>query len=211
MIELHSSRSGAATYIEPLVRGSVSPRAAGVDLAARQTRPTGLALLSRRLLITSTVRTDGEILEFLQAEKPDIIAIDAPLSAPEEGSLRTADREMIRRGLRVLPPGLGPMRSLTERGIALARDLRSKRFNVIEVHPKSTAKVLGVQCSREGLLKALSSLGMEVEVRGLRNRHEVDAGFAALTGMLHLAGQTEIVGGANGIVIPSRSLSKPSR
>jgi len=185
--------------------------AAGVDLAAKPTRPTGLAILSRDLLATFTLRADREILDLLQAERPDVVAIDAPLSMPEGEYLREADREMIRMGLRVLPPGLGPMRALTERGIRLARELRSRGFSVIEVHPRSSAKILGVPCTKQGILEALRSFLGSVEVEGLRNRHEVDAGFAALTGLLHLAGKTEIVGGPGGIVIPSPSLFKTPR
>ncbi len=176
----------------------------GIDLAGREGRPTGAAVLTPDSLACLTVFTDGEILELASSRGPDLVAVDAPLSRPTTGWLRESDRELIRRGLRVLPPLLGPMRLLTERGLRLAEVMRSRGLRVVEVHPGSTAKILGVPRTPEGVLAALEIAGISAEPPegGIRNVHEVDAALAAVTGALLLEGRAEVVGGREGIAIP---------
>ncbi len=179
-------------------------RVVGLDLAGKETRPTGVAVLTPSSLACLTLFGDDEIVDLVAASGPDLVAIDAPLNAPSAGWLRESDRELIRRGLRVLPPLLGPMRSLTERGIRLASVLRARGLRVVEVHPGSTAKVLGVPRTPEGASEALRRVGLAVRVRKskISTKHEVDAVMAALTGALLLMDRAEVVGGPDGIVIP---------
>lgn len=71
---------------------------------------------------------------------------------------------------------------------------------VIEVFPTASAKILGFY-SREYKNMA-SSIGIKA-----KNRHEVDAYIAALTGILHLEGKTEMAGE---IVVPAKLFSRYS-
>ena len=179
----------------------------GLDLAGKETRPTGVAVLTPDSLTCLTLLSDEEIVDFVASSAPDLAAIDAPLSRPSSGWLRDSDRELIRMGLRVLPPLLGPMRSLTERGIRLAAGLRALGVRVVEVHPGSTAKVLGVPRTTAGVLEALKRVGIPARLSAGRigTIHEVDAALAALTGALLLMGRAEVVGGPGGIVLPKRA------
>ena len=55
----------------------------GIDLAGSTKRKTGICILNNRLIAkTSIVYTDNEIIELVERVKPDLIAIDAPLSLP---------------------------------------------------------------------------------------------------------------------------------
>ncbi|MGA2309839.1 MAG: DUF429 domain-containing protein [Candidatus Bathyarchaeia archaeon] len=106
------------------------------------------------------VYTDEEVLEKTEGSKPEIVAIDAPLSLPagresiEQRTnvhLRECDKELLRRGIKFFPVTLGPMRKLTTRGMSLRRTLENKRFRVIEVYPGVAQGVLGIPRKQTGL------------------------------------------------------------
>ena len=88
----------------------------GLDLAGVETRPTGFCVLRGMDADTFLTHTDAEILGKTMENKPDIVAIDAPLSLPpgrkslEERTgvhLRECDRELLKRGIRFFPVTLG--------------------------------------------------------------------------------------------------------
>lgn len=178
----------------------------GVDLAGRPTNPSGFALLSNRKISTRLVYSDKEIVELCTRESPALIAIDAPLSLPMRGNLRTADGELIKRGLRVFPPTFAGMRSLTERGIKLATELRTKNLQVIEIHPRTSGILFFKTPDRGRWVTKLRKKG--VKLKESVSKHEIDAAMAALTGALHLQKKTEEVGDAKEgtIIIPRRQL-----
>jgi hypothetical protein len=181
----------------------VNVKVLGLDLAGIDTNPSGFALLSNRRFRTGLIYSDDEIIELCAKNRPEVVAIDAPLSLPKSGSLRKADALLIGRGYRVLPPTLGGMRALTERGIRLADRLRTKAFGVIEIHPRTSGKILfGTQERRDWLFE-LKQQGWSIDAR--ISEHEVDAAIAALTGALKLWGKTEEVGTpTEGIIIIPR-------
>ena len=178
----------------------------GVDLAGHPTNPSGLALLSDHKISTRLVYSDKEIVELCTRERPTLVAIDAPLSLPRRGNLRTADGELIRRGLRVFPPTFAGMLSLTERGISLATGLRTKNLQVIEIHPRTSGVLLFKTPDRRRWMIKLKEKG--VKLKESTSEHEIDAAMAALTGALYLQEKTEEVGEAEEgtIVIPRRQL-----
>ena len=75
----------------------------GIDLAGNSENPTGWALLESRVVKTSLIYTDNEILQGIMHGKPTIIAIDAPFSLPKRGILRKADKEMIKKRISCFP------------------------------------------------------------------------------------------------------------
>lgn len=87
----------------------------------------------------SMVNTDDEIVNYCKESK--IIAIDSPLTFTK--GFRNVDKEMKRRGYRVLPPSF--MESLVKRAIKLS-DIISKvtSSKIIETHPTSSMKKLGI-------------------------------------------------------------------
>lgn len=151
-------------------------RVAGVDLAV--TRPSAIAVMDYCELVAylSAMELD-EIVSSLKPYRPLVVAIDAPLTKPN-GWLRDVERELRRMGYRLLPPLLGPMARLTERGIKLAQMLG----NAIEVHPKTSMKAMGL------------------DPRRLRDRYKpptkdhLDAVVAALTALAYVRGFYKAIG-----------------
>ncbi|MCD6529042.1 DUF429 domain-containing protein [Candidatus Bathyarchaeota archaeon] len=186
----------------------------GIDLAGVEDRPSGFCVLERMNAKTCLLYTDREILQKIRKLKPDVVAIDAPLSLPpgrtsiEERTdihLRECDRELLKRGIRILPITLGGMRKLTQRGIKLRSILEAEGFTVIEVYPGGAQDVLGIPRKSKGrvlLLEGLKRLG----IKGLRREmsdHELDAVTSAFVGKLFLEGKSETLGDPKrGIVMP---------
>jgi predicted nuclease with RNAse H fold len=187
----------------------------GLDLAGVEKRPTGFCVLKGMKAETSLVYSDQEMLKRIEESKPEVIAIDAPLSLPvgrtsiEQRTsvhLRECDKELLRRGIKFFPITLGPMRKLTARGINLRKALENRRFRVIEVYPGGAQDVLGIprkQQGLEGLRAGLKKLG----VKGLNCRmsdHELDAVTCALVGKLWLEGRSVTYGTSEqAIVMPN--------
>jgi len=163
---------------------------------------------------TRVVFSDDEILNFVQETRPTLIPIDAPLSLPKgrrtihdrSGKhLRECDRALLRLGIRFFPVTLGPMRMLTERGLALKRKLMALGYRAVECYPGAAQDLWEIprqHKDRLGLLNGLRTLGL----RGLKKTatsDELDAATAALVGRWFLLGQGLMLGGKRGILIPS--------
>jgi predicted nuclease with RNAse H fold len=180
----------------------------GIDVAGSSKKPTGWALLKGIVAKTLLLYADNNILENTLRNQPVLIAIDAPLSLPKKGEFfRKADKEMIKKGYRVLPPNFPAMRKLALRATRLNRLIEEKNYKTIEVHPTSTRKALQMPSkdwkATQEILKTIGLKG-ELETRPLAT-HEIDAITAALTAVLHLQGQTERIGDNKGyIVLPKK-------
>lgn len=186
----------------------------GVDLAGSPRRPTGLCLLRGLRAETHIAFSDNDILHVVRQARPDLVPIDAPLSLPKgrrtihdrSGEhFRNCERELLRRGIRFFPITLGPMRMLTERGLALKKKLRAMGYHAVECYPGAAQDVWGIprqHRDRQGLLTGLRKLGL----RGLRKTatsDELDAATAALVGRWFLLDRAEMLGDKDGIVIPA--------
>jgi len=169
----------------------------GIDLAAAIRNPTGWAILENKKVQTQILYTDNEILENTLHNQPALIAIDAPLSLPKNGEFfRKSDKEMVRKGYRVLPPNFPAMKKLTLRAINLNKLIGEKTYKTIEVHPTSTRKALQMPLKDwKSIQEILKTLGLKgkIETHPLTT-HEIDAVTAALTAVLHLQRQTERIG-----------------
>lgn len=188
----------------------------GIDLAGSPKRNTGICTLRAMTIADfATVYTDEEILQFVEQANPDIIAIDAPLNLPpgrksiedRNGEhFRPCDRELLKRGIRFFPITLGPMRSLTLRGIALKKKLSRRGYRVIEMYPGAAQDVWGIARKQDGLPKlrrGLEKLGLKGLSKTM-NGDELDAVTGALVGRLFLQGKAEVLGNfkQGAIVIP---------
>ena len=169
----------------------------GIDLAGSSRNPTGWAMIKGKAVKIFLLYKDREILENIVRNNPALIAIDAPLSLPKKGEFfRKADREMIRKGYKLLPPNFPAMRKLALRAIRLNRLIEEKSYKAIEVHPTSTRKALQMPLKDwKTIQEAQNTLGLkgELETRPLAT-HEIDAITAALTAVLHLKRQTDQIG-----------------
>jgi predicted nuclease with RNAse H fold len=188
----------------------------GIDLAGSPTRNTGICTLRRNtVILCETVHSDEEITSYVKHANPDLIAIDAPLNLPpgrktiedRNGEhFRPCDRELLRRGIRFFPITLGPMRSLTTRGIALKKKLVRRGFRVIEMFPGAAQDIWGIARKQEGfgkLRRGLEGLGLH-GLTAKMNGDELDAVTGALVGRLFLEGKAEVLGNfkEGAIVVP---------
>ncbi|MFB6490066.1 MAG: DUF429 domain-containing protein [Thermoproteus sp. AZ2] len=149
----------------------------GVDLAVK--RPSALAALRGcELLAYASAMEVEEIAEAARLFKPAVVAVDAPLTRPEGGYLRDVEVELRRLGYRVLPPLLGGMAQLTEKGIRLAAALG----NAVEVHPTTSIRAMG-----------LSKRALAAKYRPPTEDH-LDAVAAALTALAYLKGLYRAIG-----------------
>ncbi|MBO3763428.1 MAG: DUF429 domain-containing protein [Thermoproteota archaeon] len=190
----------------------------GVDLAGSPKRPTGLCSLDNELVAKfTTVYENSEIVKFIEEIKPSIVAIDAPLSLPKGRKsindrtgphLRQCDKELLKLKIKFFPVTLGPMRKLTERGIILADELRTKGFKVIEVYPGAAQDILSI--SRKSNLNSLRNGLIKLKIKGeieKANEHELDAITAALVGLMFLESKVVALGdpGEGLLYIPKAS------
>ncbi len=189
----------------------------GVDLAGVPRRPTGICVLTNGHAQTNLAYMDEDIVSIIDRVKPTLVTIDAPLALPpgrksihqRNGQhFRPCDLELRRRKIPFFPITLGPMRGLTERGIALKNVIAKKGFQVVEIYPGGAQDIWGiprVKHDMQGLREGLHRLG----IRGLRedcSDHELDAATAALVGRLYLQGKAEIYGNfSSGAIIMPRS------
>jgi predicted nuclease with RNAse H fold len=168
----------------------------GIDLAGKADKPTGWALLKNKHIKTRHLYATKDILVHTVASSPILVAIDAPLALPKVGAMREADKQMHKIGYRVFPPRFRAMKSLTLRAVKIAKRLKERKINVIEVHPASTRKALGMPTKNwkriQEILRQMGYKG-DIERREL-TPHEIDAVTAALTGHLHIKGKTRLIG-----------------
>jgi len=178
----------------------------GIDLAGSEKRNTGICILNENLEAKCfIVHKDKEILELIEKFKPNLIAIDAPLSLPkgrksldrkEKIHFRECDKKLFEFGIKFFPITLGPMRMLTKRGIKLRKILEKKGYRVIEVYPGATQDILKIprkSVNTKRLREGLKKLGIKIEGRKLTH-DELDAITAAYTGYLHLKERSLVLG-----------------
>jgi predicted nuclease with RNAse H fold len=178
----------------------------GIDLTGSEKRASGMAtLFDGGRVITSRLKTDLEIFNYVAVQKPDLISIDSPLSLPEDpGKIyRNCELELKRRGIGVYWCLLPSMEKLTRRGISMADFLRHRGFSVIESYPGAAQDILGIPRKSKGvkiLAEALATYG----VRGnLDVSHdELDAITAAIVGQHYLGGKYEALGC---LILPKKS------
>jgi predicted nuclease with RNAse H fold len=178
-------------------------RVVGLDLAGSPKNETGFCLLAdsggKKAVATRLLHSNEEILSELKASRPDLVAVDAPLIY--HGERRGCDELLREYG--ALPVTLRGMETLAQRGKALAAELDDYGFAYIEVYAKASAKILGVYHKDDfPMQKAVMGLDLQGELNSrILTRDELDAVVAAVTGYLHLMGQTRTVGDSSGMVV----------
>ena len=200
-------------------------RVVGVDLRSSARYRTGVAVLDSDLRATTALlRTDAEIVQWVTAYTPAVVAIDSPLNLPRgrccadescscavHGIVRAVDREIARMGHHPYWPLMPSMVKLTLRGMALKQTLEEAGLCVIEVFPGAAQDVLGVprkQAGQELLLHGLRAVGIRFDPQRERFAHdELDAVTAAYVGLLYLRGDYEAVGPEDEVqmVLPRRA------
>lgn len=202
-----------------------SSKIVGIDLTGSEARPTGWCFLDGAKAVTSTIRSDSEIIQTTLECKPDLISIDSPLCLPfgrqtafdddptrdEFGIMRQCERELKRRGINVYPSLLPSMQKLTARGIELADEFRKRGFPVIESYPGAAQDIMRIPrkgAGEEWLRVGLTEFGIIGAYETTKVTHdELDAITSAIVGTFHLANLSEELGGKNEspLVIPKLS------
>jgi predicted nuclease with RNAse H fold len=162
----------------------------GVDLAAKQKNPTGICSLNQKTCLF-TLYSNKDIIEGVKKHRPELIALDAPLI---KGKIRIREVDLYLKKYGALSPTIQSMKTLARRGGKMADIFISMGYDVIEVFPTATAKILGVYSPDYKLMA--QKFGIQV-----RNEHEMDAYLAALTGKLKMTNQSIEIGDDDGRVI----------
>jgi predicted nuclease with RNAse H fold len=206
----------------------------GIDPASR--RPWAWALLDERARVVETGHASGpdESLALAQRYRPVYVAIDSPLGFPlgldclEESCPCTpainATGRACERELRALGIGCywttkhSIIKPMVYACAAFAQQLRNERIEPLEVYPYATKVLLwGRRMPRKGTPEGLAWLRDRVitVVPNARTRlkdanHDTyDAVLAALTGVLHLRGETGMLGILEeGLITIPRSLTR---
>ncbi|MFB0513949.1 MAG: DUF429 domain-containing protein [Candidatus Bathyarchaeia archaeon] len=168
----------------------------GIDLAGKATNPTGWALLKNKQIQTCHLYTTKEILAHTFNCSPTLVAIDAPLALPKKNAMREADKQMHKLGYPVFPPRFQAMKTLTLRAIRITKKLKERKIHVIEVHPASARKALGIPTKNwKRIQEILQQLGYKGNIeKRMLTPHEIDAVTATLTADLYIKGKTKLVG-----------------
>jgi len=168
----------------------------GIDLAGSIGRPTGACIIDRLLRVRCFVlHSDDEIVGLVKRSGVKVVAIDAPLALPigrhclgehcrGREHFRTCDIALRRMGIRFFPISLGPMRTLTKRGINLRKKLKRIDVEAIETYPGACQDILGMKRKQHGLRElqeSLTELGCkgDIKLRQLTG-DELDAVSCAL-------------------------------
>ncbi len=168
---------------------------AGVDLAAYQHRPTGVAVLSdSNVLFIGIMHSDQEIIGLIQSYKPVAVAIDSPLAHAE--TYREVDILMKKHGYPVLPPGWRTMKPLVDRAVRIKKILEDNGIPVIETHPKSALRSSGCR-SLDELLK---NTGIEIDLKRKLTRDEADALIAAIVARFYVENNALTVSARDGVI-----------
>ena len=101
------------------------------------------------------------------------------------------------------------MKTLTLRAIRITKKLKENKIQVIEVHPTSTRKALGIPTKNwKRIQEILQEIGYKGDIeRRTLTPHEIDAATATLTAHLYIKGKTKLVGDPKEgyIVIPLKN------
>jgi predicted nuclease with RNAse H fold len=175
---------------------------AGVDLAARNDRPTGVAVAvcNRDCMLRTVISrplTDDEILQLLERHGVRIAVIDAPLQLPRSGGYRAVERKFMSIGARLLPLTLKSMRMLALRGMRLANMLRSRGVEVYETHPRSVLLI----CRLEDAVALAERVGVKTYLNSREiDRHAEDAIVALAVGVCVYRGCASLVRDVDGAI-----------
>jgi len=166
----------------------------GIDLAGNPKNKTGICILVNLTARTFIVYQNHEIINLIKKEKPKLIAIDAPLSMPKNGKLRSAEIQLRKIGIRAYPPLIKSMESLTKGGILLKKKLEKIGFRVLETYPGGAQDILKIprKKNKDGLINRLKNLGIKFDKK--ITHHELDAITAAYVARLELLGKTSKFG-----------------
>ncbi len=194
----------------------------GIDLGtSMQRKSTGLAYLIEKngmpfmeTLPEHVISDDSLIHSFIKhiSEKAGsmIIAIDAPLSKPEHGTMRECETRLRKHGIACYPSGAEWVSKWVNKGIDLKEWAEKETgVKVIEVYPYASRRTLGIgtevkkktgigrRVIQDGLLLLIGGLD-EITNDRLLSDDELDAILAAYTAYCEGTGIAIKIDGSDG-------------
>lgn len=193
--------------------------AIGIDVAEERKGLDVVALDGRRRVLQHTRRATVDDVTLIVAElQPDVVCIDSPPAGARQGRSRSAERRLRTIGITAYStptdPGDHPFYRWMRVGFSIFDAVAGShpryrgghvRGHAAEVFPEASAVLLAGRLRPSSEPKprfrrnVLESRG--VETSSLRSADAVDAGLAALTGVLALEGECSVVGDADDGVI----------
>ncbi|HDQ59716.1 MAG TPA: DUF429 domain-containing protein [Candidatus Woesearchaeota archaeon] len=153
-------------------------RVVGINLAPNESEGTGIAEYDDGKVRTFTVYKNTDILEVVEKFKPEVVSIDAPLVVVDR-EYRSAEKELQAMGYDTIQVNRPHIRQLASRGSHLKYSLDSKT-KIIECYVSLTKKSLNIfDCSQLSNVRVMNII---------KNNHEKDAVFAAVTGVFYKEG-----------------------
>ncbi len=156
--------------------------------------------------VSAVINERNELIYIGDYDKiPNVVAvgIDAPLSFPKSGYFRKCEKELLKMGIRIIPPIF--LKRIALRGIEIAEKMRSKGIEVFEVYPYATRVILNIaprskKRTKNGCKEIEKSLSKYVPVKDL-SHDELDAVISALTVKLYYEGKARIIKGSDGSIL----------
>ncbi len=196
----------------------------GVDLGTSLNRKsTGIAYLIEKNgmpwletrpvhIISGNELICSSIVQMTENFESKIIAIDAPLSRPEHGSMRECERRLRKHNIPCFPSGAEWVSKWVDKGIGLKEWAeRELGASVIEVYPYAARIALnmgvdvkkkrkeGRRAIQDGLLAITGGLG-EIAGDNLMSDDELDAILSAYTAYLVGKGSAVTIDGEDGVI-----------
>jgi predicted nuclease with RNAse H fold len=152
------------------------------------------------------------IIQISENFKSRIVAIDAPLSRPDHGTMRECEKRLRKHGIACFPSGAKWVRKWVDKGIAL-KEWAEKELSaeVIEVYPYAARLALDVGADvkkktrkgrvliQEGLVRSIGGL-REMTAETLLSDDELDAVLSAYTAYLYEKGNAFEIDGSDGVI-----------
>ncbi len=179
-------------------------RVLGLDLSGSPKNPTGYAIvIDGDLVEYGIVHSDEEIEYIVRRLRPNIVVIDAPLSLSR--GFREVDKEMLKRGFKLLPPGWKGMRKLVFRALKIKNYCERRGIKVLETHPRSALKNTGLEDIRNALSKFVN-IGEDVELEKL-SKDTLDAIICATVGWAYANRKVEVISAKDGKIFLLRKVA----
>lgn len=199
----------------------------GLDLAGSPNRPTGGCVIDGKMKVKCAIlHGDDEILAFVRRSGAKYVGVDAPLALPKgrhclgehcrgRAHFRACDRVLTWMGIKFFPITIGPMRTLTARGIRLKKKLQRLNLEVFETFPGAAQDLLGIPRKQRGLpelQQSLLRLGCkgDITTRGLTG-DELDSINCALVSKDYAEGSYLAIGDPSEIMMILPRIGKVSR
>lgn len=191
----------------------------GLDLTSSESKPTAAVAIEDKLkvIFCGYLGDDDAVINTVNSQSPDIVAIDAPLALPlglhclEEScpcpppsALRSAELELRKLGIGLFITNKKTIiKKMVKRGIKLKSQLSQLGYTVLEVYPYATKRVLwgqkipkkstpeGLTYLKETLAELLPNIGPFLS--GLTH-DKADAALAAYTAYLYHQGKAKLIG-----------------